>query len=366
MASLRAHIQLKMEGPLGCWLASSCCSPDVTQVMQLQTSFQNSCLKYKLSFDNAQLSTSLHCFHLCMSLAMSIYTHSIETSGAEHVPVTRSMRRIVASRYIRSIDICPHSILDGSFLPKLTSFSIFRNLPLELRAQIWTFAFEEPHIVELELLTFMNTTSVPPPRSSSWSFRNTTPHPLLSTCTESREEVLKRYRSSEHSRYNSLPINFAINSLFLKDLNFGSIQGYWLRNVNYVKSGDCRALLPSIFECVESLVISRTSILNAECEAENIIRYCFPNLCLLIITVNNRVRNELSSNRTSQFLLHPEDDHHISLLSFAPTTCHWDAIYASRIKVNMQRRFARQERIHRDYVAPVVKVVSAGERYGET
>ncbi|KAF7933205.1 hypothetical protein EAE99_003090 [Botrytis elliptica] len=290
---------------------------------------------------------------------MSIYKHSIETSVAEHIPITRSMRRIIASRFIQSIDICSHSILDGSSLPKLTTFSLFRNLPLELRAQIWTFAFREPHIVELELLTSVNTASSPQQRSSSWSFRNTTPHPLLSTCIESRQEVLKRYRSSEHSSHDSLPINFVINSLFLKDLNFGSVQGYWLRNVNYVKSGDCRVLLPSIFESVESLVISRTSILNAECEAENIIRHCFPNLCLLIVTVNVCVGNELSSDRTSQLLLHPEDDHHISLLSFAPTTCPWDAIYASRIKLNMQRRFARQERIHRDYVAPVIKVVSA-------
>ncbi|CAD6455921.1 c6ce32fd-c421-490e-9901-f338966834da [Sclerotinia trifoliorum] len=286
---------------------------------------------------------------------MSIFNQSTETSVVKHVPATRSMRRIIASRYLQSIESCPHSISRSTSLSKLTYFALFSNLPFELRAEVWAFALLEPHTIELEFPPLMDTI---PQRS----FRIKTPHPLLSACKESRAEMLKRYRLSEYSRHNSFSINFAFNSLFLKNLDFGFSRGCWSPTTNTLSSGVHLMLLLGIFDCVESLVISRESILDAECEAENIIRHWFPNLCLLIVTVGFRSEDELVLKRYSQLVLHPEDDRHISVLSSTPPMCQWDAIYASGIKVNMQRRFARQERIHRNYIAPIVNVVSASQR----
>ncbi|KAF7876527.1 hypothetical protein EAF04_001616 [Stromatinia cepivora] len=293
---------------------------------------------------------------------MSIPNQSTETSVVKHVPATRSMRRTIASRYFQSIEICQHSIFHSTSLSKLTSFALFGNLPFELRAEVWAFALLEPHIIEFELPPFMDTVTIPQPPLPQWSFRIKMPHPLLSVCIESRAEILKRYRLSEYSRYNSSRMNFAFNSLFLKNLDFGFGRGYWPPTTNTLSSGVHWVPLLGIFDCVESLVISRESILGAECEAENIIRHWFPNLCLLIVTIGFRGEDELSLNHCSQLVLHPEDDRHISILTSTPPTCHWDAIYASGIKVNMQRRFARQERIHRNYIAPIVKVVSVSER----
>ncbi|KAG4025095.1 hypothetical protein MFRU_067g00240 [Monilinia fructicola] len=285
---------------------------------------------------------------------MILYNQSTGTFVTKHIPITRKIRHIVASRHLQSIEICPHSISYGRSSPELVSFSLFGNLPPELRAYVWALVFLEPHLVELELVPFIETASSPLPSLFQWSLRNKTPHPLLSTCIESREEVFKVCRSSGYSRSNSLGINFAIDSSFLRNLDYGSGPDYWPPPMN---SGYKVPLL-SIFECVESLVISRESILDAECEAENIIRRWFPNLCLLMVTLKLHPQDKLSLNPQMQLFQHPEDNHHISIFGSALSTCYWDAVYASRVKANMQRRFARQERIYKSYIAPIVKVVS--------
>lgn len=286
---------------------------------------------------------------------MSVFSQSTETSVVKHVPATRSMRRIIATRYLQSIESCPHSIPRSVSLSKLTSFTLFSNLPSEFRAEVWAFALLEPHTIELELPPLMDT--IP-----QWIFRIKTTHPLLSACIESRAEILKRYRLSEYSRHISFSINFAFNPLFLKNLDFGFVRGCWPTTTGTFSSAVHLMPLLGIFDGVESLVISRESILDAECEAENIIRRWFPNLCLLIVTIDFCGEDELSLNYHSQLVIHPEDGRHISVPTSRPLTCHWDAIYASGIKAYMQRRFARQERTHRNYVAPIVKVVSASER----
>ncbi|ESZ96167.1 hypothetical protein SBOR_3442 [Sclerotinia borealis F-4128] len=290
---------------------------------------------------------------------MSLYINATETFVAKYVPITRSMRHIVASRHLQSIETCPHSISHGTSLPKLTSFALFGSLPPELRAQVWAFALLESSMVELEFLPSMNTLSGSESSLPPWGFRKKIPQSLLSTCVESREEAFEWLRPFGYSMETLLSINFAIDSLFLRNLDFGFVQDYWPPAANFFGSGGHLVPLLGIFESVESLVISRKSILGAECEAENIIRHYFPNLCLLIVTVDFHSRDELSLNHPSQLLLHPENDRHISVFGCAVSTCHWDAIYASRIKVNMQRRFARQERIHREYIAPAIKVASA-------
>lgn len=276
----------------------------------------------------------------------------------KHVPITRGMRHAVASRHLRSIKTCPHSVSNDESFSEFCSFILFSHLPAEVRTQIWMFAFLEPHMVELELLPSTDIVSDPQQLLPPWRIRNKNPHPLLSTCIESREEVLKIYHSSRRSKQNPIPINFAIDSLFLRNLNFDSDLGYRPPNADCVKCDGYSVAPLRIFETVESLTISRESILDAECEAESIIRHCFPNLCLLIVTVDCHSKEKISSNQPFDLLLHPEDNCHNSVFGPASSICHWDAIYASRVKVNMQRRFARQERIHRGYIAPIVKLVS--------
>lgn len=294
---------------------------------------------------------------------MSIHNQSTVISDTKRLPLTRGMRHIVASQHLQSIEHCPQSTPQGTSLSKLSSFELFGNLPPELRAQVWKFALLVPHMVEHELLDF---TDVPlQPSLLPLGIRYKTLHPLLSTCIESRREALKNYQLSGYPRYITLSINLNFDSLFLRDVKFVSNQDHLRPTLDHL--GSCNQKLPllSIFESVECLVISRASILGAGCEAENIIRCFFPSLCLLIVTIEFCAENRLSSNH-SQLLLHPQDDFHNSLFNSAPAICHWDAIYASRIETNMQRRFARQRRIHRDYIAPIVKVVSACGRHGGT
>lgn len=111
--------------------------------------------------------------------------------------------------------------MDDTRVPA-TSFTVFPDLPFEIRLKIWSFVTPAPRDVTIKYTTaFRKIEEQISPASTGWI--SSTPVPvILQICRESRAEALKSYQLSFGTVYNEPRIyfNFAIDSL-----SFGAIPG---------------------------------------------------------------------------------------------------------------------------------------------
>jgi hypothetical protein len=140
----------------------------------------------------------------------------------------------------------------------------------------------------------------------SLAIQNSDP-PLLSTCSEARNEVLKAYK--EERSFDDVPTSvggaewfrFECDILHLKakDMNFTNLfvkDGLRWENIRRwddelgiygQNSSDKWDSRPDIFNHVRSLSISRDVFISTHDDCECIIRHFFPNLKLLILLIDD-------------------------------------------------------------------------------
>jgi hypothetical protein len=95
------------------------------------------------------------------------------------------------------------------------TFHLFPLLPAELRLKIYSCAFTIPRIITLQLHDLSDTAETPP--SPRCSMTHPKPHPLLSTCHESRALAKSRISMSPDCSdfFNRVNIDFERDSLHL-------------------------------------------------------------------------------------------------------------------------------------------------------
>jgi hypothetical protein len=103
--------------------------------------------------------------------------------------------------------------------PNPTAFSLFPELPSELRLKIWRFCFPGPRTVRIQYKA-KTRHSVDGKRSNFSAWTSTNPIPIiLHICHESRQEALKFYRLAFGSFFHqpSIYIGFDIDSVHFVD-----------------------------------------------------------------------------------------------------------------------------------------------------
>jgi hypothetical protein len=273
--------------------------------------------------------------------------------------------------------------------PKGTgSFTLFPDLPSELRIKIWHHALSIPRIVEMDDTRYHGRS--PPDggvayMAAHWHFRNQNPPPLLSTCSESRNEALNAYK--EDTCLNDMPtsiggpdwfrFNRDILHLKTKDMDFTDLfvkEGHrwenirrWGNDLGYFLqvSSDKWDSRPDIFNHVRSLSINRDLFISTEDNCECIIRHFFPNLQLLILLIDDEFDIEDMWYIQNEDFKEYEDDWD----DFQPRWAFTNACtgpykiliqnetYGYYVDEDMEKRFKREEEDYEGYVAPLVMVM---------
>jgi hypothetical protein len=273
--------------------------------------------------------------------------------------------------------------------PATGSFTLFPRLPAEIRIRIWHHAISVPRIVEVEEMDDPRRISGTVGLSNErWKFKNTNPPPLLSTCKESRQEILKEYKNyTDVTMSIAGPewIRFDWDILYLKNLDFAK-NGYGFtlpgfeRSIQRWRPADIFDAIfdtiteesdkwigrPDLFQHVTTLAINReTFYFGTYDDCECIIRHFFPNLAVLIILIGNDINTELECR--------------IKENDFAPYDVDWDrrfprydAVppgkgpfnyltevnrhYGEYIMEDVETRFLREEE-YAGYATPVIEVM---------
>jgi len=137
-----------------------------------------------------------------------------------------------------------------------TTFTLFPNLPSELRLKIWKHIAPGPRIVELQYATEPKrlVESIPGtlhPVSPDWISKYPPPI-VLHICQESRMEVLKSYQLALGPHENLIYVEFSFDTLyFTKGVESNSFLSYSTANIsdhmldiwNLGKSLDAGALM---------------------------------------------------------------------------------------------------------------------------
>lgn len=269
--------------------------------------------------------------------------------------------------------------------PASGSFTNFPLLPVELRLRIWHHAISVRRIVEMEKIPSWKEepeegeSSSPPDR---WHYTIKNLPPLLSTCSESRQEALKACRSNpENPETQSEPawIRFDYDILHLKARTWIDNWGRWVGHRWYEsdirdskkggKSGR-NSQMRDCFKNVQALAINRELCLTTMEREEAIIRQFFPNLKLLIILIDGgvdiRKRNEMWKLREQKLAAGEECE-------FDPAYLKWAFMSASTgpftpvrsefqqsLEKSLQRGLKEEEKRFKQqhYVAPQVSIMA--------
>lgn len=136
------------------------------------------------------------------------------STRASNIPINISTRALTAERLLRLPfkDIHSPDQLSIPLHPKM-AFSIFPQLPAELRHRVWRYAANVPHDISIELCWRLNRGSPKP----AYRFRaDTRVPPLLHACHESRNEVKKIYQTCvENEGKPRIYINPVADSIFI-------------------------------------------------------------------------------------------------------------------------------------------------------
>lgn len=196
------------------------------------------------------------------------------------------------------------NISEASYLRQLPAYGSFTNfslLPVELRLRIWHHALSVRRIVEMEKIPSWREPeecdgSSPPDR---WHYTIKNLPPLLSTCSESRQEALIACRSNPRQPGNPEKqpepgwMRFDYDILHLKARTWFDSWGRWAGHRWY--ESDIRdskkggkfgrnSKMRDCFKNVQALAINRELCFTMDREVA-IIRQFFPNLKLLIILI---------------------------------------------------------------------------------
>jgi len=168
--------------------------------------------------------------------------------------------------------------------PAIGEFTLFPNLPLELRIKIWHHAISVPRIVEMEKVVCSGPSKHA--YGDRWHYRIKNPPPLLRACAESRREALGLY--TNQSCPNPPWIRYDYDILHLKVRNErGDPTWYsWFQADDQSGKGSVSAIRdPQI----QALAVNWESFLDTTDRADITARSFFPNLKLLIILIVNKV-----------------------------------------------------------------------------
>jgi hypothetical protein len=273
--------------------------------------------------------------------------------------------------------------------PKGTgSFTLFPDLPSELRIKIWHHALSIPRIVEMKESRYPERCS-PGSRETNlvpdWQYKNKNPPPLLSTCSESRNEALQAYK--ENTSFDDEPLGtggpewfrFDRDILHLKthDLDFSEMfmkqaQRWenirrWGDDAGFYQhvSSDKWASRPNLFNNVRSLSINRDLFISTDDDCECIIRHFFPNLQLLILLIDDEYDIDEMWAIDDEDFTEYEDDSGDSMPRWAFTNACTgpyksgiqNTTYDYYIIEDMEKRFKREEDDYEGYIAPLVMVM---------
>lgn len=201
-----------------------------------------------------------------------------------------------------------HNISEASHLkqtPADGSFTNFPFLPIELRLRIWHHALSVRRIVEMEKIPSWKEEPQEGDSSSlpdRWHYTIKNLPPLLSTCSESRQEALKACRNNPRQPDDQDPekqpepawIRFDYDILHLKSRTWTDNWGRWVGHRWYEsdirdskKGGRAgrNSQRRDCFENVQALAINRELCFSTMDREVAIFRQFFPNLKLLIILI---------------------------------------------------------------------------------
>lgn len=194
-------------------------------------------------------------------------------------------------------------------------FTLFSTLPVEIRHKIWHHAISVPRILDMKKVPCWEHESLNTGKSyfaDQWHYRIKNPAPLLSTCSESRQEALKAYQppgNSSTPTSNPAWIRHDYDILHLKaerwDENGVRVQHMWgeydTRPWSYpgrnISDGKL-SLKRECFKKIEILAINREILFQTNEQVETVVREWFPSLKLLIILIDDEVDIEKAWDTT--------------------------------------------------------------------
>jgi hypothetical protein len=236
--------------------------------------------------------------------------------------------------------------------PAAGKFTLFPQLPPEIRIRIWQHAISVPRIVEVKF-------------NKDWQYKSKPPALLLCN-KESRQECLKAYSMGSNG---SAWLRFDWDILYLKQLDFSQDgRGFakrsstlWWDPQDEDDVSDIWIGRPRDFEKIQSLAINREVLTQSTNDYQCVIRHFFPRLKLLVVLVDDGVPiNAAWKIRNDKFGVY-EDDWRESFprwdftrASTGPfsTVSSVNMRYEKYIEAEMGKRFEKEEDYYDDYTTP--------------
>jgi hypothetical protein len=292
------------------------------------------------------------------------------------------------ARYLAST--CVRDISNASYRAEPAgsgSFTVFPALPVELRVRIWHHIISVPRIVEMEKIPSWTDErqndekkECPDRSPDQWHYKIKNLPPLLSTCSESRHELLNagRRNSIRYGTLADLPpgpawIRMDHDILHLKSRTWQDRGGQWCghrwfdndvlnaRNPRYGKQSKMR----SFFDKIQVLAVnieSFRSVLGGM--SVEVIRQLFPDLKLLIVLIDPEFDiTKVWKFRGRDLVPYWGDEYNPFFQSWAFMTASTGPFtpvqtqFQRSTKTRLQDRFKREEKNYPDYVAPNIVVL---------
>ncbi|EPE35715.1 hypothetical protein GLAREA_05052 [Glarea lozoyensis ATCC 20868] len=276
------------------------------------------------------------------------------------------------------------------------SFTLFPALPVELRVRIWHHVISIPRIVEMEKIPSWVDENAdggrkePPDRSpDQWHYKVKNLPPLLSTCAESRHELLKAGRRDSRLFDESagLPLGPAWirldhDILHLKTRTWQDRGGQWcghrwfdndILNSRNGRHGQ-RSKMRLFFGSIRVLAVNVESFRNVlGGMSVEVIRELFPSLELLIVLIDPDFDiTKVWKFRGRDLVPYWGDEYNPFFQSWAFMTASTGPFttvktqFQRSTKSRLQDRFRREERNFQNYVAPNIVVLGCSLPPGVT
>jgi hypothetical protein len=267
------------------------------------------------------------------------------------------------------------------------SFTLFPALPVELRLRIWHHIISIPRIVEMEKIPSWTDEpqddekkEVPDRSPDQWHYKIKNLPPLLSTCSESRHELLNaaRRHSLRYGKLADLPsgpawIRMDYDILHLKARTWQDRGGQWcvhrwfdndILNTKSPRHGQ-QSKMRSFFCNIQVLAVnieSFRSVLGGM--SVEVIRQLFPDLKLLIVLIDPEFDiTKVWKFRGRDLVPYWGDEFNPFFQSWAFMTASTGPFtpvqnqFQRSTKTRLQDRFKREEKSYLDYVAPNIVVL---------
>jgi hypothetical protein len=268
------------------------------------------------------------------------------------------------------------------------SFTLFPALPVELRVRIWHHIISIPRIVEMEKIPSWigdrldGERREPPDRCpDQWHYKVKNLPPLLSTCSESRQEILKASRSNftifeESAVHPPSPAWIRIDHdiLHLKARTWQDRGGQWCVHRwfdnDIIDPRACgrhgpKSKMRLFFSSIQILAVNIESFRSAlGGMSVEVIRELFPNLKLLIVLIDpNFDVTKVWKFRGGDLVPYWGDEYNPFFQSWAFMTASTGPFttvqtqFQGSTKTWLQGRFTKEEKNYQNYVAPNIVVL---------